>query len=105
MRSLSLQFFEALLPLMAEVPLLLLCALRSDDSPARQIIEKRFEKFANFGRRLELAPLSRDQSVALIQELLQLEHLPEKMRGVILDRAEGNPFFVEDFSARSSMPK
>ncbi len=92
----SLQFLEALLPLTGEVPLLLLCALRSDESPARQMIEDGFEKFADFGRCLALRPLSREQSTALIQELLQLGNLPDKMRGIILDRAEGNPFFLEE---------
>ncbi|MBA2622699.1 MAG: AAA family ATPase [Chthoniobacterales bacterium] len=92
----SLRFLEALLPLTREVPLLLLGALRSDESPARQLLDGAFEKFAEPGRRFALRPLSPGQSMTLIRELLQLEDLPENMRDIILERADGNPFFVEE---------
>ena len=47
-------------------------------------------------RVLELSPLTRKESGSLIQSLLKIENLPEKMHALILDRAEGNPFFLEE---------
>jgi hypothetical protein len=40
--------------------------------------------------------LSRDESDLLIQQLLKIENFPERMRDLVLNRAEGNPFFVEE---------
>lgn len=42
-----------------------------------------------------LEPLSEDDAVYMLDELLAAE-LPERLRDVIVDRAEGNPFFVEE---------
>lgn len=49
---------------------------------------------------IQLTPLSQDESAHLIGELLPLHHLPEALRRSILDRAEGNPFFLEEILAR-----
>jgi class 3 adenylate cyclase len=45
---------------------------------------------------IRLTPLSDDESRELIANLLTIESLPSKTRDLILDRAEGNPFFVEE---------
>ena len=37
-----------------------------------------------------------NSSRELVAELLHVEDLPEKVRGLILSKAEGNPFFVEE---------
>src|SRR5207253_9240606 len=39
-------------------------------------------------------PLTREQSRSLFEELLKIDN--EQMRNLILDRAEGNPFFLEE---------
>jgi class 3 adenylate cyclase/tetratricopeptide (TPR) repeat protein len=46
---------------------------------------------------LELTPLSREQSRALLEHLVALEQLPESLIETILTRAEGNPFYLEEF--------
>jgi hypothetical protein len=45
---------------------------------------------------LRLSPLTRNESGSLIQQLLKIENFPARMRELILNRAEGNPFFVEE---------
>src|ERR671931_597619 len=47
------------------------------------------------GERVELQPLSPEQSVLMLDELLS-GGLPEELRELVVERAEGNPFFVEE---------
>src|SRR5207302_7870861 len=46
---------------------------------------------------IDLSPLNAENTRALIAELLTLDALPEVLRGEIVDRAEGNPLYVEEF--------
>ena len=43
-----------------------------------------------------LQPLDEGESRQLVGHLLEIEDLPEKVRALILRKAEGNPFFVEE---------
>jgi class 3 adenylate cyclase len=43
-----------------------------------------------------LDPLSQSDSARLIEHLLAVEELPPTVRDLILERAEGNPFFLEE---------
>jgi class 3 adenylate cyclase len=47
------------------------------------------------GVRLELEPLSAEESVLMLDELLA-GGLPDELRKLVVERAEGNPFFVEE---------
>jgi class 3 adenylate cyclase/tetratricopeptide (TPR) repeat protein len=47
-----------------------------------------------------LDPLSPDDGLALVSALLDVEELPVELRDRILDRAEGNPFFLEEIVRR-----
>jgi class 3 adenylate cyclase/tetratricopeptide (TPR) repeat protein len=47
------------------------------------------------GDRVELEPLSRDDSALMLDELLS-GGLPTELRELVVARAEGNPFFVEE---------
>jgi class 3 adenylate cyclase/tetratricopeptide (TPR) repeat protein len=49
---------------------------------------------------LTLRPLTDAQSTALVDALLDIGDLPEGLRGEILARAEGNPFFLEEILRR-----
>ena len=82
------------MPLTKEAPVLLLLAYRPDADFVAQL-QDRGASAENF-RALELLPLTRKESGSLIQSLLKIENLPDKMRALILDRAEGNPFFLEE---------
>lgn len=46
--------------------------------------------------RLALQPLDREASAALIQNFIGFVVLPPKSWGILLDRAEGNPFYLEE---------
>ena len=45
---------------------------------------------------ITLDPLDEDSSRSLVANLLHIEDLPESVRGLILTKAEGNPFYVEE---------
>jgi tetratricopeptide (TPR) repeat protein len=45
---------------------------------------------------LSLGPLSRSESDELVAALLEASRLPDDVRRRVLERAEGNPFFVEE---------
>jgi predicted ATPase len=45
---------------------------------------------------LHLAPLTEQDSRQLVSNLLKVEALPDDLRAMILSKAEGNPFFVEE---------
>ncbi|MBI5304302.1 MAG: AAA family ATPase [Chloroflexi bacterium] len=93
----SLDLIEQILPLTERVPLLLIAAFR----PQRQEPSWRFHELASrdYAHRytpITLEPLDENDSRALVASLLHIEDLPEKVRALILKKAEGNPFFVEE---------
>ena len=45
---------------------------------------------------VELAPLQEDQTETLLNNLLGITHLPQSIQDLIISKAEGNPFFVEE---------
>ncbi|HJT81538.1 MAG TPA: AAA family ATPase, partial [Chthoniobacterales bacterium] len=91
----SLLLLKDLLPLVREFPLLILLAFR----PEEETDELQQAAATAAGERfhlLKLSPLGRQQSGALVERLLQGTELPVKVRDLILNRAEGNPFFIEE---------
>ncbi len=47
--------------------------------------------------RLELAPLSKQSSHQLVGEILcRVEHVPAELRDLLVIRAEGNPYYIEE---------
>jgi tetratricopeptide (TPR) repeat protein len=48
--------------------------------------------------RIGLPPLSEPDSLALVTSVLQTERLPEPLPQLILAKAEGNPFFLEELA-------
>lgn len=83
----SAEIWQALLPLTRELPLLILSASRPEEGKEKHHAE---------AVQIRLAPLGRGDSSSLIGELLRIENLPERTRELILNRAEGNPFFLEE---------
>ncbi len=92
-----LTLLEAVMAPTTPLPIMLLCTTRPE----------MFERGPGAGwpgahsgksDRLQLAlePLNMEQSAQLMADLLGGATLPEEMRAAILQRAEGNPFFVEE---------
>ena len=93
----SLDLLETLMPLADRVPLMILGVFR----PVRQDPGWRFHEAASrdYVHRytaLLLEPLDEDDARELVANLLEIEDLPLQVRSLILAKAEGNPFFVEE---------
>jgi predicted ATPase len=93
----STELFVKLLPLTAEAPLLFCFVTRPDrDAPGWRLVTAAREATGAGLTELSLNPLSDSDSHRLVSNLLEIESLPEQTRTLILKKAEGNPFFVEE---------
>src|SRR5262249_32971998 len=93
----SLGLVEALLPLTAEIPLLVLLAARSfADGHVHEFAQRAFATTGARHQTIELLPLTRENSSELIDHLLQAHDRTGQIPLLVLDRAEGNPFFLEE---------
>ena len=88
---------EHLLPLVREVPLLI-CGLGRPDlgTPASRLWEIAAKDYPDCYTEIALTPLSPSASTQLIHNLLKMDALPPRLRERILQKAEGNPFFMEE---------
>ena len=92
----SMELIQHLLPLVHEVPLAIVGVFRrgEGDVPLLPIVA---EQYADRLTHLELLPLERESAVSLVEDLLAgAESLPASVRDLIVGKAEGNPFFVEE---------
>jgi class 3 adenylate cyclase len=93
----SIELFVKLLPMVSSVPLLLCMTVRPDhDAPGWRLVTAAREVLGGSLTEITLHALSEAESRQLVANLLEIEELPGAMRGLILKKAEGNPFFVEE---------
>ena len=93
----SLDLLFSVADLVEDLPLLIACLLRPDkDAPSWSAIERVRSKLSEPYTEILLEPLGAAHSKELLGNLLYIEDLPESVRNLILDKAEGNPFFVEE---------
>jgi len=93
----STELLVKLLSLVEEAPILFCFVTRPDqDVPGWHLIRTARETFGSALVELNLHPLTEVDSRLLVSNLLEIESLPERIRTVILQKAEGNPFFVEE---------
>jgi class 3 adenylate cyclase/tetratricopeptide (TPR) repeat protein len=93
----SAELLHGLMPLVDEIPILFLCAMRGERSaPAWQIKATADEQFRHRYRELDLMPLSEQDSNELLNRLLGDPTLPDALRKGILEKSGGNPFFIEE---------
>jgi adenylate cyclase len=71
-------------------PLLFVSTHRSGYAPSWQD--------RSFHRRLSLDPLSEEETLAMAAKVLEVDDLAPALRQLVLRRAEGNPFFVEELT-------
>lgn len=93
--DLSRDMLNALLPLTREAPLLLCIVARP-----RAEIPLSWPSAAATGpmaTEITLNPLSAEDSRALLANLVNLREMPEAVVQLLLTRAEGNPFYIEEF--------
>ena len=93
----SIALVERLLAATDRVPLLVLALFRPRrDEPAWSIHETAQREYPHRYTSVQLKPLTTGQSQDLIANLLKVEGLHTTVREAILNKAEGNPFFVEE---------
>jgi adenylate cyclase len=91
--DLSRELLLTLLPLVKEIPLMICVLTRPnpDFDIDNSIIDP------SFRTKIELEPLSEAKSRTLLSSLVDLEAMAESTIHTILDQAEGNPFYIEEF--------
>src|SRR5918994_1875218 len=95
--SASLDLLLGVADLVEDLPLLITCLLRPDkDAPSWSAIHRARSQLGARYTEIVLEPLDAEDSKELLGNLLHIEELPESVRNLILNKAEGNPFFVEE---------
>jgi class 3 adenylate cyclase/tetratricopeptide (TPR) repeat protein len=92
----SIELIKHLLPLIRQVPLVIVGVRRGDeDDPTLGPLVR--DDYADALTKIELVPLARASTVTLVEQLLSsAELLPDAVHNLIISKAEGNPFFVEE---------
>ncbi|MBI3742136.1 MAG: AAA family ATPase, partial [Chloroflexi bacterium] len=95
--KLSLDLLTFLHSSIEEFPLVLYCNSRPAEGAAAPTLRQiGNDLYASRFVYLPLTPLSQADSVALIDLLLSIADLPENFKETIPQRAEGNPFYLEE---------
>ena len=93
----SLDLLETLFPLTDRGPLMLLAVFRPvRQDPAWRFHETATRDYVHRYTSIAIEPLGEEDSRTLVGHLLHVEDLPDRVRALILSKAEGNPFFVEE---------
>ncbi len=93
----TIELLVLLTELTDHLPLMILVTSRPD--PEGSAWDLRFHAQRNFPHRLveiSLAALRPEDTAQLVRNLLHVAELPEDLKGRIMERAEGNPFFLEE---------
>lgn len=86
--SSSLELIEYLSKFVSELPLLMICSFR----PYFKLKLPHDVKTNN----MNLNKLSDKDSLTLLEKILNIDKIPDQLRKVVFDKAQGNPFFVEE---------
>jgi class 3 adenylate cyclase/tetratricopeptide (TPR) repeat protein len=79
------------------LPILLVLVMRPDrNSAGWRLLEVARRELAESLTEVDLAALDEVSSRDLVSNLLEVESLPPTLRRLVLDKAEGNPFFLEE---------
>ncbi|MBI2965283.1 MAG: AAA family ATPase [Chloroflexi bacterium] len=95
--SASLELVEHLLPVTENAGLMVLAAFRPQrQDPSWRVHELASREYEHRYTAVQLEPLDADDTRTLVNTLLHVEGLPDRVRNLILQKSEGNPFFVEE---------
>jgi class 3 adenylate cyclase/tetratricopeptide (TPR) repeat protein len=93
----SIEIIQHLFQLVHSEPVLFLCVSRPDRGAASwPLREHAAEGYADRYQELVLRPLSDEDSQRMLDGLLPGMSWPARMRALILEKAEGNPLFIEE---------
>jgi class 3 adenylate cyclase len=95
--SSSTEVLLQVLPSVAALPALFVLSSRAERaSSGWRLIAAARDIYGDALTEIRLEPLSMDASRELVSNLLRIESLPAETRELVLAKAEGNPFFVEE---------
>src|SRR5512133_896086 len=95
--SSTLELLERLMASTERAPLAVVAAFRPEpNEPSWRFHEVATRDHAGRYTPVFLQPLSEAGAQSLVSNLLYIEDLPEAVRALILKKAEGNPFYVEE---------
>lgn len=93
----SLELVKSLLRLVEEYRILVIIAFRTGYSDTGEEITAFIqENFPSKWTKIELEPLIESESSQMLSNLLQIKNFPGQLRAQIIQRAGGNPFFIEE---------
>lgn len=93
----STELFTRLLPLVSTGPILFCLVTRMDrESAGWRLVNAARELLGGSLTEINLQNLSEKDSRSLVANLLAIESLSEKVKDLILEKAEGNPLFMEE---------
>ncbi|MCJ7569823.1 MAG: ABC transporter substrate-binding protein [Anaerolineales bacterium] len=93
----SLEALESLLPLTDRVPLMILMLMRVERDHGSWGVKLKVETdFPHRTTEIYLRSLSEGDSSSLLEQLLGATKLPEEIWRTIMERSEGNPFYLEE---------
>jgi class 3 adenylate cyclase/tetratricopeptide (TPR) repeat protein len=93
----STRLLEYILPLVKAYPILIIGLSRPNlNSPTAQLQTNIIQKYPSYYQEIHLTPLSSADSDLLARNLLQLKEIPTRLRDNLIEKAEGNPFFLEE---------
>ncbi len=92
----SIELLERLLPLVERVNLAIVLAARTDDEPLAPLITAIQQKFPNQLLRMSLTRLPEVESGQMVRDLLGEGEVPAELIAEVSNRADGNPFYVEE---------
>lgn len=93
----SVSLLEHLFPLVREVPLLICCVSRLyHHSPGTHLLEVSAREYADSFTEITVLPLSAVDSAILLSNLMKIKDPTSRLVNLILQKAEGNPFFLEE---------
>jgi len=92
----SLRLLQAVVPLLADLPLLLVVICRPQGEAADLLRGLIADDGGGRWEAINLQPLGNAASEELVANLLGSAELPEAVRLLVEERADGNPFYVEE---------
>ena len=93
----TILLIEHLFPIIDRVPLLICGVSRPEIGvPAARLRESAIKNHQRHYTEIRLNPLSLDECGDLMNNLVNIENLPCHTRQIILQKTDGNPFFVEE---------
>jgi len=95
--ELSIDLITYLMDELTHAPLMLLCVYRPEkEQKVWKLSEQAQRKCLDRYTEITLKRLSSHEGRLLVEELLTIDDLPDSVKNTILEKSEGNPFFIEE---------